>query len=812
MKSPADRNRNETFIGCTIAPAASAPKALVLAKSFLEFHPDARFAILFIDQPDYTVAVPNLILLGLTDLALGPGEEWRLPMLFRAREMMALLKPRLLQVLLRTGAKVAAYFEYSSLVLGPISDPELTDQADSVVASPRIENDFGDCGRSFIAVSQGAERHLTDWFDQSWNGNVVKGSPAPGEDRLEALEGVFDRVPHSVITTPTWALCYANLNPNAFQSAANGYQVDGKPIRSFDFRGYDPDKPYLLSKYQGLEPRILLSEVPALTKLCDDYRARIVEAGAGRPGSKRDANSLPGGLPLNHRILKLYRDALDRFRAGEGVEPRSPFEPEGEQGFVDWLNEPLGEPKNGITRYILAIHNEREDVQNAFPDPLGADALGFRGWFLNYGRHELNVPDIFVPGATSTRDSVPGEAIDSSECAVNVAGFFRAELGIGGAARSLLSALEAAGIPFNTISFCTTASRQDNPFVDRRDNSAQADLNIACINPDLFSSFAKETGRELFHGRYTIGVWFWEVEDFPKSLHGAFDYVDELWVASQFMHETFLKVSPKPVFKYRLPIVTPQVDPSLSRRDLGLPERFTFLFSFDLFSVLERKNPIGLIRAFTRAFPDCDGPVLVIKTINGDKRCLEMEKLKYAVRGRSDIILREGYLSEIENNTMTALADCYVSLHRSEGFGLTIAEAMALGKPVIATAYSGNMEFMTPENSYPCPFVRAEVGSEREPYPADSHWSDPDAEAAAQLLRYVYLHQEEARSRGLRAAEDIRVRHSPQAAAPIIAERIATIRRRRATARPFRSIGFLEDRLEMLEASLRRTGEDTSNA
>jgi glycosyltransferase involved in cell wall biosynthesis len=230
---------------------------------------------------------------------------------------------------------------------------------------------------------------------------------------------------------------------------------------------------------------------------------------------------------------------------------------------------------------------------------------------------------------------------------------------------------------------------------------------------------------------------------------------------------------------------------------LNLPDRFIFLFSFDFLSVLERKNPLGLIKAFTRAFSEREGPVLLIKTINGDKRSLEIEKLRYAGLGRSDIIVRDGYLSQIENNTLTAFADCYVSLHRSEGFGLTIAEAMALGKPAIATAYSGNLEFMTAENSYLCPAGRCEVGPEREPYPANSHWSEPDLEAAARLLRQVYDHQAEARARGSRAAEDMKRFYSPVEAGAIISERLATIRRRRA--RP-RSIAYLEDRIEELEA------------
>jgi len=159
----------------------------------------------------------------------------------------------------------------------------------------------------------------------------------------------------------------------------------------------------------------------------------------------------------------------------------------------------------------------------------------------------------------------------------------------------------------------------------------------------------------------------------------------------------------------------------------------------------------------------------------------------------------DGYLSQIENNTLTALSDCYASLHRSEGFGLTMAEAMALGKPTIATAYSGNLDFMTTENSYLCPARRSEVGPEREPYPADSHWSEPDLAEAAALLRYVYEHPEQACARGRQAAEDILSFYSAAAAGAIISQRLATIRRRRANPGPPRSRGFLEDQLEELE-------------
>jgi glycosyltransferase involved in cell wall biosynthesis len=792
MKSPADNSVATPLAGCTIAYAVTMPQARVLANSFRQFHPEAKFFILLIDRPDEVSPPPHVNLLGLRDLGLATGEEWRLPMLYDSQELASLLEPALLLKLLERGTTTVAYFNCSTCLFGPLTSLELPDSDNAVVASGSIENNLGDGGRSFIAARSGAGASLQSWSDRLRKAARERCSAEQGDPL--ALERLFNDMPHRVTTTPGFAIAYWNLDPKAFTTSESSYEVNGRPLRSFDFRGYDPQKPHLLSTHQGLEPRILLSEYPAIARLCDGYREKLSAVPSGKT-SPRALTVLPSGLSLDARMLRLYRDALGQYRAGEAQEPPSPFGPQGEKGFLNWLNEPMGEADKPVTRYMLSVREEREDVKNAFPDPLNADAAGFRDWYLLFGRHELDLPDALVPKAVQGRVAFSPAA----EPAVNIAGYFRAELGIGAAARSLLSALKAADIPFNTISFDATANRQSYPFVDRMDDTRAADINIVCVNPDQLPAFAEQTGPELRTGRYTIGVWFWEVEDFPKSFHGAFNYVDEIWVASDFMRETFLKVSPKPVFKFRLPVLAPKVDPALSRADLGLPNQFVFLFSFDLLSVLERKNPLGLIKAFTTAFSNGEGPALVIKTINGDKRCLEMEKLRYAVRGRPDIVVMDGYLSAIENSTLTALSDCYVSLHRSEGFGLTIAEAMALGKPTIATAYSGNLDFMTAENSYLCPARCCEVGPEREPYPAGSHWAEPDVKAAAKLLRHVYEQRAEAASRASRAAQDIKSLHSPGLSSSIISERLNTIRRRRARTGPVPLAALLEDRIDELE-------------
>ena len=213
---------------------------------------------------------------------------------------------------------------------------------------------------------------------------------------------------------------------------------------------------------------------------------------------------------------------------------------------------------------------------------------------------------------------------------------------------------------------------------------------------------------------------------------------------------------------------------------------------FDFLSTFERKNPLGLVEAFTRAFAPGEGPVLVLKSINADQRPAQAEQLRLAVAGRPDILLLEDYLDADARDALVAGCDCYVSLHRAEGLGLTMAEAMAYGKPVVATGYSGNLQFMSEENSFLVPWRPAPVPAGAEPYPAGGTWAEPDLDAAAAVLRRVVDEPELAAARGTRAAADIATLHSASAAGAAVAARLtelAAARRRRSRPHPLAGAG-----------------------
>ncbi len=295
-------------------------------------------------------------------------------------------------------------------------------------------------------------------------------------------------------------------------------------------------------------------------------------------------------------------------------------------------------------------------------------------------------------------------------------------------------------------------------------------MTVSAVNADQFPRWARESDPALRLG-YTVGMWAWEVEEFT-GYDEALDLVDEVWTLSTFSQEAIARATDKPVHVVPLPTREPAPGGPLDRASLGLPDGPYVLFAFDYLSVFERKNPLGVVEACRRAFPDGDGPTVVIKSVNGALCRSDRERLRSAVAGRTDALLLEQYLDQDQLGALMDGCTAYISLHRAEGYGLTMAEAMARGRPVIATGYSGNLDFMAESNSLLVPYELVPVSSGAGPYPVSTVWAEPDLDAAAAHLRWVVEHPDDAAALGVRAARSVRTSRSIEGTAEFVRTRV----------------------------------------
>ena len=628
-------------------------------------------------------------------------------------------------------------------------------------------------------MSRAARPFLDWWWGRLERQCLVAPAKALFVDQrwMDFAPSLFDC---HLIKDVTVNVAYWNLGPRQVTASGGGYLVNGERLTFFHFSGYDPRRPWLLSRHGGAQPRTLLSESPALRRLCDEYAAELLAAGHEEAARHRlDQDTLPGGEVLDERARRVYREAVtpaDPAARLAGV-PHPLLDP---AGLVAWLREPE-DPAHpaGLSRYLMHLHRERRDLKQAFPQVPGKDAPRFLAWVQHHGRAGARIPEALLP---------PEDAVDASRLppgpvgeGVNVVGYLRGELGVGEAARQVAGAVQALGLPLATVTSLGVLSRQEHPFEERQPVPGVAnpyDVNVVCINAVRMLRWVDDLGPEFFAGRYTVGYWAWELEEFPQAWSPAFEVVDEVWMNSEHAATGVRRATTKPVEVFPVPVRAPS-PAAVGRCALGLPEGFVFLFAFDYASVFERKNPVGLVRAFKQAFAPGEGPVLAIKSINGGVHPTKREWLHFEAEGRPDILLMEEYLPAGHKDALMAACDCYVSLHRAEGFGLTMAEAMALGKPTIATGYSGNLEFMTPENSYLVGWQEGAVPADCRPYREGAKWAEPDLEEAAALLRRVYEIPEEARRVGERGRADLARLHGPAARARLLQQLLGQIREER---------------------------------
>ncbi|HEV2694120.1 MAG TPA: glycosyltransferase [Verrucomicrobiae bacterium] len=358
---------------------------------------------------------------------------------------------------------------------------------------------------------------------------------------------------------------------------------------------------------------------------------------------------------------------------------------------------------------------------------------------------------------------------------INVAGFLKAQFGVGESSRAFCGAVTETGLPHAFVNIQSKVHNNADTRVAVSSDENPYGINLMTFSFDYSRRFYLDRGTRFFERRHNIALWYWELERFPARWHCNFDYYDEIWVPTEFVRRSLAAVSPVPVYKMTYPFQGEPTPPRPDRAGLGLPaDAYLFLFNFDFCSTLARKNPMAVIHAFKKAFSPTDKAALVLKSINSQHDTNGRERIAEALKG-VNVVWIEPHLSHEQMGALFASCDCYVSLHRSEGLGLGMVQAMSLGKPVIGTGYSGNMDYMNSGNSLLVKYRLVHIADASGPYEQGNVWAEADVDDAAEKMRWAYEHRAEAEQMGRRAAVEIRATLDPKKTRDEIKERVREI-------------------------------------
>jgi glycosyltransferase involved in cell wall biosynthesis len=875
--------RPEPATICTIIAKNYLAQARCLAESFFAHHHDGRMFVLLVDQPDgcFDPGVEPFTVVMARELPIPTFMQMAFG--YTVLELSTAVKPFFMEYLFdRYDLEHLIYLDpdiycYRPLtplldslrlhmvaltphLLGPLDDQRRPNELDILRVGAY---NLGCIGVARSPDLQGFLRWWQRHLERDCVSDLSRGLFVD-QRWIDLVPSLFDGV--AVVRDPGCNVAYWNLAQRHVTAGADGWTANGRPLTFYHFSGLTLDDLRQISIHQN---RYTLAQLPELGPLLRHYHDRLQAHGLATARHwSYSYNVFANGVPIPQMARQLWRNS-------DGVQRwPEPFDTSAPDSFFNWLNQEAYQAADDgllLSNLAMEVYRQRVDLQQAFPDVIGAHRRAFIGWFIHDAAKQHQLDQAFVepmrravyrlevippaPASIEHRsrrlerrlpawfaahlqkpplleapligkpsfsrrvyysvrnplrrlglhtpikhligtDTVmriqaamvlrpamtkPVTRLDqpratlfttppASARGLNVVGYLGQANGVGEVARALLRALEALNYP--AVGIETPSSphpgSQAGPYT----------CNLLCVNADMTPHVRQSLGTAFFDQRYTIGFWHWESSSFPIEWHDRFALLQELWVASDFVQQTLAPLVSIPVRKMRVPItITPPK--AVCRAQLGLPDdRFIWLFAFNMHSLIERKNPHAVIEAYRRAFGShATQAHLAIKVSNLEEYPDIAARLRANLKSVGGTLICKS-MDRAELTMLFAACDGYLSLHRSEGFGLTMAEAMALGKPVVATGYSGNMDFMTPENSYPVRYQLVQLERDHGPYRRGTYWAEPDLDHAAELMRRVYEQREDAHQKGTTAATDIQRWHGSQPAGQAIIDRLQIIESR----------------------------------
>jgi glycosyltransferase involved in cell wall biosynthesis len=726
-----------TIITFTIISKNYLPYALTLHDSYLKYNPNSEFRIFVVDQLSNTIEFQAFNKLLNQDIPLVFANELRnyfstvdfdaMLARYSILEMNTAIKPFVIEYLFSKGFEKVIYSDPDIYFTNSLNHVFSLLDTHDVVFTPHSLTPYyddkspGDLGilnagtnnLGFIALSntKNTMQFVRWWQNKLFDHCYVDHQKGLFVDQkwTDLVPSYFDKV--YLLRDKAYNVAYWNLHEREVYHDQGQWKVSGEPLCFFHFSGIQSENLNSISKHQN---RFKLSDFPALEPLFAEYVRKLKENGADEfskyayyyatlPGTGLE---IPKGL-LRHNYGAIFQESGNLFARD-----------------ADKIN-----------------HWKRQSaIKN---------------------NHSINV---LTRSLENDKISKPGE---SQTFGINYIGFFESLLGIGEIGRMFVKKSYASGIPHSIVNIKSNHVKlpDDELFHFQQYYATEpiASLNLVFVNADVLAQVV-ERNRELFSSKYNIGMWWWEFDDYFQYRE-SFKYVDEVIVCSDFIRQAIEKVKPQHIQlkKVKAPFLPGWkiiASPDEVRRNLDIrDDDFAFMYSFDYHSSMERKNPEGLIKAFALAFPKAKDAKLLIKSVYSPKFKAQRQKLIDLIvhfKLEDRVILLEEGLSRDNFMSVLNAVDSYVSLHRSEGLGLGMLEAMWLGKPVVGTNYGGNTEFMNEQNSFLVPYTKVGVKEDFGPYKKGWLWAEPSIDQAAQSMLRLYEARAFGKSLGEKAAKSVR--------------------------------------------------------
>jgi glycosyltransferase involved in cell wall biosynthesis len=537
-------------------------------------------------------------------------------------------------------------------------------------------------------------------------------------------------------------VAYWNLGQRRLERADGGWTVDGRPLTFFHFSGFNARKPASLSKYA---PRFDTDMPEPISGIIGDYARHLIANGHG---TVPDGGYAYGFFASGARIHPFVREMFRKWHLAWGSDPFHTYEAFLHQRFVEAVPGPAG---SVVTNFMKHLYDRFPSLSGrlVLTNPHHVNEL--IDWFQNHAERELAIdPRLIRPGAPApvvaqvVAPRAAGPARD-----VTVVGYLRTASGVGEVGRQTLRTLVAGDVSVEgcDVALNVAASRDDATCEAFLVEHATAPVQIFNINADQLPQVVAHMAPRLRPDAVRINIPFWELSRYPDEWLAGLSEMDEIWAPSSFIAKALDGRIDKPVI--HMPVALELAAPApMPRSRFNLPAgRFLFFFAFDFLSFIERKNPQAAIAAFRLAFPEQGRAGLVLKCMNGAVVPDKLAAFRAELADDPDIFLIEETLSREDTLALIASTDAVISLHRSEGLGLLIAEAMLLGKPVIATDYSASRDFLSEETGYPVRYRLIPVGEGCYPFAEGQVWAEPDIDHAAELMRGLVDAPESARPR-----------------------------------------------------------------